>query len=198
MVRDFEAVKPVRLPRIVARLLVTSHEGVHGPGGPRIRRVQRIVVLGPGAAGKSVLSRRLGQLLDLPVVELDALFWKARLEPTPPEEWEAIQKTLIERERWILDGDLGPYDLALGPRLAAADAVIVLDFSPWLCVWRTLRRGPEQLDYWRWLLSWRRVYRPRLLESISAHAAGARVEFVSSRKEVGRLLSEAHPCSRTS
>jgi adenylate kinase family enzyme len=36
--------------------------------------IERLVVLGRGGAGKSMLSRRLGEITGLPVVELDAHF----------------------------------------------------------------------------------------------------------------------------
>jgi hypothetical protein len=35
----------------------------------------------------------------------------------------------VQRETWIIDGDLGPYDVALGARLQAADTIVVLDFA---------------------------------------------------------------------
>ena len=44
----------------------------------------RIVVLGPGAAGKSTFSKSLAQATGLAWVELDNLFWNANLDPMPP------------------------------------------------------------------------------------------------------------------
>jgi adenylate kinase family enzyme len=41
--------------------------------------VQRVVSVGPGAAGKSTLAVSLGEVTDLPVVELDKLFRRAGL-----------------------------------------------------------------------------------------------------------------------
>lgn len=41
--------------------------------------MQRVVIVGPGAAGKSTLAVSLGELTGLPVVELDKLFWRAGL-----------------------------------------------------------------------------------------------------------------------
>ena len=38
--------------------------------------MQRIIIIGCGGAGKSTLARKLGEVLDLPVVHLDQLFWK--------------------------------------------------------------------------------------------------------------------------
>jgi adenylate kinase family enzyme len=36
--------------------------------------VRRVIILGPGAAGKSTLAICLGEITGLPVVELDKLF----------------------------------------------------------------------------------------------------------------------------
>src|ERR1700745_2958242 len=85
--------------------------------------MKRVIVLGPGAAGKSTLAARLGEITRLPRIELDTLFWRPGLAPTPREEWAAIQRQLAAQESWIMDGDLGPYDV-LDIRLQAADAIV--------------------------------------------------------------------------
>jgi hypothetical protein len=72
--------------------------------------VNRVVVLGRGGAGKSALAARLGVLTGLPVIELDKYFWSSDLTPLPMGQWKALQRSLISAQRWILDGDLGPYD----------------------------------------------------------------------------------------
>lgn len=48
--------------------------------------VQRVVILGPGASGKSTLAVRLRQITGLPVIELDQRFWRPGLAATPPAE----------------------------------------------------------------------------------------------------------------
>jgi adenylate kinase family enzyme len=68
--------------------------------------MKRVIVEGPGAAGKSTLAARLGEITRLPVIELDTLFWRPGLAPTPREEWAAIQRQLAAQESWIMDGDL--------------------------------------------------------------------------------------------
>jgi hypothetical protein len=45
----------------------------------------------------------------------------------------------------------------------------MLDVALWRRVWRSLRRSRERLDYWIWLLTWRRRWRPRLVEAVAAH-----------------------------
>jgi adenylate kinase family enzyme len=94
--------------------------------------MKRVMVVGPGAAGKSTLAACLGEITGLPVIELDKLFWRPGLTATPREEWAAIQRQLATQESWIMDGDLGPYDV-INVRLQAADTVVFLDFSPFRC-----------------------------------------------------------------
>ncbi len=96
------------------------------------------------------------------------MFWEPGLVLLPVWEWEKRQGEIFGGDDWIADGDLGPYD-ALDIRLGKADAVVLLDVPLRTCVWRTLRRSCERLDYWRWLLSWHRRYRPRLLTAVAAH-----------------------------
>ena len=103
----------------------------------------RVVILGPGAAGKSTFARRLSAATGVPSVELDSVFWSSALEPLTPTDWVTVQTGLISGESWILDGDLGPHDV-LATRLERADTVVVFDLPPHICAWRALRRSPEK------------------------------------------------------
>lgn len=142
-------------------------------------------MLGPGAAGKSTFAVRLAEVSGLPAVELDKSFWGVDLAPLTPGEWVARQQVLIERPEWILDGDLGPYDV-LDTRLGAADTVVVLALPLRVCLWRALRRSHERWDFWRWLLRWRRDSLP-LLEKALADT-GADVHFLRSQRDVEAFL----------
>ena len=150
--------------------------------------MKRVIVVGPGAAGKSTLAARLGGITRLPVIELDKLFWRPGLAPTPRDEWAAIQRQLAAQESWIMDGDLGPYDV-LDIRLQAADAIVFLDFSPLRCAWRAIRRSPERADFWKWLLLYRRS-RPALRHAIAAHARDADVYVLPTPRAVRRFVAK--------
>jgi adenylate kinase family enzyme len=108
--------------------------------------VKRVIVVGPGAAGKTTLAARLAGITGLPVIELDRLFWPPGLAATPPGERAAIQRTLTAQETWIMDGDLGPYDV-ISVRLRAADTVVFPDFAPLRCAWRAVRRSRERAGF---------------------------------------------------
>ena len=150
--------------------------------------MERVVVLGRGAAGKSTASARLGRITGLPVIELDEHFWRAGLAPLPPDEWTKLQHQLAARDRWIMDGDLGPYD-APAARLARADTVLIFDFSLARCAWRAARRSRERADFWRGLLTWRYRHRNAVLDAVSTFAAGADVHILRRPRHLCRFLS---------
>ena len=39
-------------------------------------KMKRIIVIGPNGSGKSELSRKLGDILELPLYHLDNIWWK--------------------------------------------------------------------------------------------------------------------------
>ncbi len=145
-------------------------------------------MLGRGGAGKSTLARRLGERTGIPVVELDTVFWQEGLVARTAAEWTAIQQELIAEPKWIMDGDLGPYDV-LDVRLRAADTVIVLDFSLARCAWRALRRSRERLDFWRWVIGYRRISLPPLRAAIARCAPDATVHVLRDPRATGRFLA---------
>jgi adenylate kinase family enzyme len=150
--------------------------------------VQRVVVLGRGGAGKSTLAGVLGTATGLPVVELDQHFWGPGLEATPPDRWAVVQGGLAAADRWIMDGDLGPYDV-LDVRLRRADTVLLLDYSFPRCAWRALRRSRERADFWLWVWSWRRRHRPLLMDAIATHASGATLHVLRNPRATARFVS---------
>ena len=144
-------------------------------------------MFGRGAAGKSTFCRRLGELTGLPVVELDAIYWSEDLRVLTPEEWATRQGSVVACDAWILDGDLGPYDVTT-PRLARADTVVILDTHLARCVVRAVRRGARRRDFWVWTLRWGAVHRPRILAEVHDHAPAADVVMLRNPRAVDRWL----------
>jgi len=99
-----------------------------------------------------------------------------------------VQRELAARDAWIIDGDLGPYDV-VELRLARAETVVLLDFGLVRCAWRALRRSPENLDFWRWLVTYRRRERPRILTTIHEHTPGATLYVLRDPRAVARFLA---------
>jgi adenylate kinase family enzyme len=147
--------------------------------------MRKILLIGAGGSGKSVLATRIAARTGLPLFHLDALFWKPGWVETPREEWRRVVEELVQRDAWIMDGNYGG---TLDLRLAACDTVLFLDFPPLVCLWRILKRRvqfhnksrpdagcdcPERLnwEFLRWIWTYRRKRRPKILEKLSAAAA---------------------------
>ena len=150
--------------------------------------MKRVLLLGRGAAGKSTLARQLGERLHIPPTEIDKLFWTVDLEPLGRDEWITEQEELCRSDAWILDGDLGPYDI-LPIRLKHADTIILLDFPLITCMVRALKRSPERMDFWHWLITWSKRERPMIMDAINEHAPQAELIILKNQKEVDAFLA---------
>src|SRR2546425_12966168 len=157
--------------------------------------MKRVAIIGRGASGKSTLAVRLGEITGLPVIELDKVFWRPGLVVTPRDQWVAVQRRLVEEEGWIMDGDLGPYDV-VEVRLRAADTILFLDFSLLRCGWRAIRRSRERADFWRWLLAYRWQSRPILMEAIANHAIKADLRIFRNPKALRRFVAALASATR--
>ena len=104
--------------------------------------MKRVLVIGTGGSGKTTVARRLAQRTGLPLIHLDALYWRSGWQPTPADEWRATVQSLISRDAWIIDGNYGG---TLDVRLAACDTVVFLDLPRLVCLWRVLKRQVRHL-----------------------------------------------------
>jgi adenylate kinase family enzyme len=168
-----------------------------------VQGVKRVMIIGSGGAGKSTLARRLGERLEIPVVHLDAHFWKPGWIPTPKAEWLETELELMRPEAWILDGNFGG---SMDARLALADTVIFMDLPRLTCIARVLKRRvqhhgrsrpdmaagcPEKIDleFLRWIWDFPRTKRPGILKKLEAtRRAGTRVVHLRSVRDLNRFL----------
>ena len=99
--------------------------------------MERIIIIGCGGAGKSTLARKLGEVLDLPVVHLDKLFWKPGWVETSHEEFDALLAQELAKDKWIMDGN---FNRTMPERMKRCDTIIYLDFSCFACLMGVLKR----------------------------------------------------------
>jgi adenylate kinase family enzyme len=165
--------------------------------------MHRIVVIGPPGSGKSTFAARLGGLLAIEVFHLDELYWRGG-DPPSAREWEAHERAIVERDRWIIDGN---YSATLPPRLEACDAAVFLDYPTVVCAARFVRRriahgggrvpgmAPQRRPYvdlgvLRAIGRFRSDHRPWFHELLAAHATGRRILVLRRPGEAERLLAD--------
>ena len=163
---------------------------------------RRWLIVGGSGSGKSTLARRVGERLSLPVVHLDRHYWKTAWTPTPNDEFDAIVKGLAAGDAWVMDGN---YSRTLHLRLPRAQAVVLLDRNPLLCLARLLRRSrspgsrpdipddcPERLpdrEFLWWILSYRWRSMPKVLRRVGERPE-LPLSILRSNREVERFLTE--------
>lgn len=100
---------------------------------------RRIAVYGPSGSGKTSLSRRLGELLGLPVMELDAIHHLPNWQERPVGEFRAIVTSTLDgyEDGWVCDGNYGGVRELV---LARADTVVWLRLPFHVVYWRLLTR----------------------------------------------------------
>lgn len=165
---------------------------------------KRILLIGSGGAGKSTLARRLGEQTGLPVVHLDKLYWTGEWQHLDKDAFDRALEAELAKPEWILDGN---FTRTLPCRLEACDLVLYLDYPTRVCLWCILRRilryhgetrpdmgenCPERFDlsFLKWICTFRRTTRPKLLEAI--RTSGKPCRIFTSRREAEAFLKEAN------
>jgi hypothetical protein len=105
-------------------------------------------------------------------------------------QWMIVHEKLVAEDGWIMDGDLGPYDV-VEVRLRAADTVIFLDFSFLCCARRAIRRSRERIDFWWWILAYSWESRPALMKAIADYAPNAKLQVFRDPEALNRFVADA-------
>jgi adenylate kinase family enzyme len=98
----------------------------------------RIAIVGATGSGKTTLARQLAQALDLPHVELDALYWGPGWTETPRDEFRQRVRSALDGSFWVTDGNYGKARDIIWER---ATDLIWLDYSLPLIWSRLFRRA---------------------------------------------------------
>jgi adenylate kinase family enzyme len=87
--------------------------------------MQRISIIGSTGTGKSTLAKQLASILGLECVPIDEHFWLPDWQQRSREEISAEFTQIIERDRWVIDGNYSWLRQKVWDR---ADTVIWLDY----------------------------------------------------------------------
>jgi adenylate kinase family enzyme len=174
--------------------------------------MRKVLVIGPGGAGKSTLANQLGELLDIEVLHLDKFYWQPGWIEMPKAEWLKTVEELLKRDAWIMDGN---YSGTLEIRVKACDTVIFLDMARTGCLWRVLKRVlryrnqsrpdmaegcPERLtlEFILWIWNYSRRTRPKIVSMLDSHAQEKRIVWLRSQSDVERFLAIQGPPNNSS
>jgi len=162
---------------------------------------KRIMIIGCCRSGKSTLARQLGDLLDIPVVHLDKIWWKPGWQHISREEFSDILQHELQKPCFIMDGN---FNHTLQARIARCDTIIYLDFSRISCLLGVFKRilttygtvrpdmgdgCPERLDFdfIKWVWNFNKNNR-QINYDLLCNAQHAKVYILKNRREVRSFL----------
>ena len=164
--------------------------------------MKKVLVIGPGGAGKSTLARRLGELLNIDVKHLDKFYWRPGWQEPAKDVWVRIVNELARADSWIMDGN---YSGTLDLRIQHCDTIIFLDLPRVVCLWRIARRRllnrnrarpdmaegcNEKIDwsFVEWVWNYSRRSRPKVMRLLREHSTTKQIIWLRSRADVEKFL----------
>lgn len=101
--------------------------------------MQKINVIGTSGSGKSTFAKRLSDKLQIPYIEMDAIFWgKDWAMPSDEVFFENVKAALDKKSCWVLDGN---YSRTTPIKWKDADTVIWIDFSFGRTLYQAVKRA---------------------------------------------------------
>jgi len=99
----------------------------------------KINVIGTSGSGKSTLARGISQKLNIPYIELDALFWRPGWQGTPDEAFfVSLSEKLAANDKWVLDGN---YKRTQTVKWREIDLIVWVDYSFGRTLFQAVKRA---------------------------------------------------------
>lgn len=160
--------------------------------------MKRVMVIGGSGCGKSTLARIIGEITELPVINIDPFYFHANWVMRDRAETQGLIKQAALKEAWIIEGNNSE---TFVDRLARADTLIFIDLPVWLRLWRVTQRGirywgrtrpdmapdcPEKLDleFLSFVVNYRRYHRPKAMEAMKTAPETVTVIHLKTRRQV--------------
>ncbi len=102
----------------------------------------RINVIGTSGSGKTTFGRQLAEILKIPFIEMDAIFWGPNWTAADDEIFFSRLAKVLEGDHWVLDGNYSRTTMVKWERV---EVVIWLDFSFLRTVFQAVSRATQRL-----------------------------------------------------
>ena len=99
-------------------------------------------MIGTTGSGKTTFARKLAEILSIPFIELDALFWGSNWHMPEDDELFSLLKSALGEPQWVLDGN---YTRTLPIKWEGVNTVIWLDYNFLRTFYQSLSRAISRL-----------------------------------------------------
>jgi adenylate kinase family enzyme len=166
--------------------------------------MKKIAVFGKPGGGKSTLSKKISETLNIELYPLDLIEYKSTGNKVNSEEYNDAHNKLINKESWIIEG-LGSLD-SFWLRVDKSDTLIFIDLPYWQHYWFTTKRlvkspfikpegWPEgssvikgTLQSWKYLKLSRKFWNNDFLIKIKNRAVGKNIFHIKSKSDLNSFI----------
>ena len=156
----------------------------------------RIIVIGCCGGGKSLFSKQLAEITELPLYHLDNIYWLPDASHLERPEFIKRQKEIMKTDRWIIDGNYGG---TMKYRVRRCELVYFFDIPTEVCLEGVMKRDKfrddiacqiepddELLDF---IKNYRKKTKPKVMRLLRSHPEVKVITF-KSHKEVDDYLKK--------
>lgn len=160
--------------------------------------MKKIIVIGCPGGGKSTFSRKLNEIIGIPLFHLDMIYHRPDRTIVPREEFDLRLQEIFRQDEWIMDGN---YARTLPIRLEQCDTVFWLDYPLEVCLAGIeSRRGKERVDmpwvetepdeeFLDFVINFKQNNNPEI-ERLLEQAEGKEVHIFKSRETADEYLDK--------
>ena len=106
--------------------------------------MEKVIVIGCPGSGKTVFSKKLNSLTNLPLYHLDAIWHKQDKTHITREEFDEKLLQIFNEDKWIIDGN---YQRTIEMRIINCDTIFLFDLPVNICLQGVRERiGKERND----------------------------------------------------
>lgn len=160
--------------------------------------MKKVIVIGCPGAGKSVFSKKLKEVTNLPLYHLDMLYHNSDGTHISREELEEKLKNIFKEKEWIIDGN---YQRTLEIRLKECDTVFLLDFDTDICLNGAKARVGVKRDDMPWkeeklneefkntILDFSKEKLPKIYSLLEEYKQNKNIIIFKTREETDKFLN---------
>jgi adenylate kinase family enzyme len=164
--------------------------------------MNRVVIVGVSASGKSTLARELSSKTNLPVIFIDEIMWNPGWEYIGDDATVTKLEQESQKPTWIIEGYIAK--AARTFIFERADTIIYLDYSPWVASLRYVTRwwkhrihprpelpgSPEKFSFKFLKLVWTKGESFSLIKFLKAIPDQSKIVILHSPKETVVFLKK--------